>query len=54
MLLSIFIADYIHLFPSVIKTFEKQPLINQLVLNGLNKLLRGNNYSINDTYKQLG
>lgn len=54
MLLSIFIADYIHLFPKVIRTFEKQPLINQLVLNGLNKLLRGNSYSINDTYKELG
>lgn len=53
-LLSIFIADYIHLFPNVLKTFESQPLINQLVINGHNRLLRDNKYSINDTYKQLG
>jgi len=53
-LLSIFIADYIHLFPNVLKTFESQPLINQLVINGQNRLLRDDEYSINDTYKQLG
>jgi len=53
-LLSIFIADYIHLFPNVLTTFESQPLINQLVINGQNKLLRDYEYSINDTWKQLG
>lgn len=53
-LLSIFIADYIHLFPAVLKTFESQPLINQLVIDGQNRLLRGDEYSINGTYKQLG
>lgn len=53
-LLSIFIADYIHLFPTTLRTFESQSLINQLVINGQNKLLRDYEYSINDTWKQLG
>jgi hypothetical protein len=53
-LLSIFIADFIHLFPNVLKTFENQTLINQIVVNGYNKLFRDYDYSINDTWKQLG
>jgi hypothetical protein len=52
--LSIFVADYIHLFPNVLNTFESLPLISQLVLNGQNKLARGTEYSINDTWQQLG
>lgn len=53
-LLSIFIADYIHLFPNTLKTFESLPLISQLVLNGHNKIVRDYEYSINDSWKQLG
>lgn len=53
-LLSIFIADYIHLFPTVLKTFESQPLIYQIVINGQNKLFRDYAYSINNTWKELG
>jgi len=53
-LLSIFIADYIHLFPEALKTFENLPLINQLVLNGYNRVARDDEYSINDSWKRLG
>lgn len=53
-LLSIFIADYIHLFPTVLKTFESQPLIYQILINGHNNLFRDYEYSINDTWKELG
>lgn len=53
-LLSIFIADYIHLFPTVANIFNQQPLMNQLVINSHNTLLRGYEYSINDSWKKLG
>jgi hypothetical protein len=53
-LLSAFVADFIYLFPKVKVTFESQSLINQLVMNGLNKMSRGVEYSINDSYKVLG
>lgn len=48
---SIFIADYIKLFPSVIKTFEKMDLRDQIVINFYNTLTRGHDYSINDSWK---
>jgi hypothetical protein len=52
--LSIFIADYIHLFPKTKETFEKLPLIDQIILNFSNKMARGNNYTINNAYHELG
>lgn len=53
-LLSIFIADYIHVYPSVRTTFEELPLEQQLILNYPNKFIRGDTYSINDSWKALG
>ncbi len=48
---SIFIADYIKLFPAVLKTFEKMDLRDQIVINFHNTMTRGHGYSINDSWK---
>lgn len=52
-LLSVFIADYINLFPETKVTFEKMEIEKQIALNALNKLLRGDAFSINDAWKIL-
>jgi hypothetical protein len=49
-LVSVFIADYINLFPSVKITFEKLEIEKQIAINALNKLIRGDKYSINDAW----
>lgn len=48
---SIFIADYITLFPTVLKTFEEMGLVEQIVINFHNSVARGNEYDINDSWK---
>lgn len=53
-LLSIFIADYIKLFPETIKTYETQPLINKIILDFFNTFSRGDNFAIGDSRKALG
>jgi hypothetical protein len=53
-LFSIFVADYLKVFPQIKETFEKQSLRDQIMLNFHNKMLRGEEYSINDSYKSLG
>jgi hypothetical protein len=50
-MLSIFIAEYIKLFPTVLKTFEKLDIRDQIVINLYNKLARDDSYSINDSWK---
>jgi len=52
-LLSIFIADYIQLFPKVLKTYETLPIEQQIVLNSWNKLARGDTKSINAAWENL-
>lgn len=52
-LLSVFIADYINLFPEVKATFEKLDLHKQIALNTHNKMLRGDEYSINEAWRNL-
>ncbi|KOY52409.1 DUF5677 domain-containing protein [Polaribacter dokdonensis] len=51
MMLSIFIADYIKAFPKVLKTYEKMGLVEQIVINFHNRLARGGNYDINESWK---
>lgn len=51
---SVFIADYIHLFPKVIKTYEEMELAEQIVINFHNAGARGHEYDINETWKHLG
>ncbi|MCC6372748.1 MAG: hypothetical protein IT236_17220 [Bacteroidia bacterium] len=48
---SIFISDYIKLFPQVIKTFESLPLRDQIVINFYIMLFRGHDDTINDSWK---
>jgi hypothetical protein len=52
-LMSVFIADYINLFPQVKKTFEKLEIVEQIAINAHNKMLRGDTYSINEAWKNL-
>lgn len=53
-LFSIFIADYINLFPKMLNDFERLPILDQIVLNFPNKALRGEEYSINNASTVLG
>ena len=54
LLLSIFIADYMKVFPTVKTTFESLSLFEQIILDYPNIFLRGYSFSINDSYKALG
>lgn len=51
---SVFIADYIKLFPSVLKTYEEMGLVEQIVINFHNAQARGHEYDINDSWKATG
>jgi len=53
-LLSIFIADYIKVFPKNIEVFEKLTDTDQILINHYNILARDRAYSINDSWKKLG
>ncbi|NRT15730.1 hypothetical protein HNP99_002087 [Flavobacterium sp. 28A] len=48
---SIFIADYINLFPETLKTYESLGLVEQIVINFHNRSARGVEYSINNSYE---
>jgi hypothetical protein len=52
--LSFFISDFIHVFPYVGKTFNELPLLHQIMIDFPNKMFRGEEYTVNDTWKQLG
>lgn len=55
MFLSIFISDYILLFPNVIKTFNNLDLLDQILIDSFNTFARGgHDYSINESWKELG
>jgi hypothetical protein len=47
-MVSSFIADYIAVYPNVLDTFNKQPLVNQIVINFHQKFVRGPAYTINN------
>ena len=50
-LMSIFISDYIKLFPSVQKSFDSMDIRDQIVINFFSTFMRGDSYSINDSNK---
>ncbi len=50
---SVFVADFIAMFPGAKEDFEALPLVHQIIMNFRNKLFRGDNYSINDSWKNL-
>ena len=52
-LLSVFIADYIHKFPSIKSTFEKLDLYKQIAIDSFNVFLRNEEFAINDSTKKL-
>lgn len=51
---SVFLADYINVFSNTLTTFEKRSDIEQIMLNFYNKMLRGEEYAINETWKKIG
>ncbi len=51
---SAFVADYLSVFPNIKETFEKQTIRDQILLNFYNRMMRGDSYSINDAWKNLG
>lgn len=52
-LLSFFIADYIHLFPDTLNTFNRLPKINQIIIDHYNTWMRPDEMTINDAFKYL-
>ena len=52
--LSIFLADYLNVFPAVKESFNQLSLLEQIILDYPNKFARGDEYSINDSWKALG
>lgn len=50
---SVFIADYIQLFPQILETFNKLPIRDQIIINFQNTLCRNYDYSINDSWQLL-
>lgn len=53
MLLGIYLADYIKLFPQILETYKTFPVENQVLLDFPNVLARGTDYSIADSCKLL-
>jgi hypothetical protein len=53
-LCSIFLADFIHVFPTARKTFEEFEDVEQIILDSYNRTLRGRKFSINKCWKKLG
>jgi hypothetical protein len=51
---SVFVADYIQLFPNVIQTFNRMGLVEQNAIDFHNRYMRGYSKAINDAYKYLG
>ncbi|MGB4655357.1 MAG: DUF5677 domain-containing protein [Bacteroidales bacterium] len=52
-LVSVFIADYIYIFPAVKKTFEKLEIYKQIAIDSFNATYRGRDFSINEVLKNL-
>jgi hypothetical protein len=50
---SIFIADYIKIFPNVLQTFEKMKLVEQIAINFHNTMARNDDFSINNCAEEL-
>ena len=50
---SIFIADYIKIFPNVLETYEKMSLVEQITINFHNTMARNYTFSINNCADEL-
>ena len=51
--LSVFIAEYIKTFPNTLEIFNSLELKDQFIIDFKNFFLRGEEYSINDSWKEL-
>lgn len=51
---SIFCADYLHAFPSIMASFERMETFEQIAISYPSGLFRGEEYHINDAWKELG
>lgn len=51
--ISIFIADFIKFYPSILNTFNNINLRDQIIIDFFNKIARGNEFSINKSYLAL-
>lgn len=51
--LSLFISDYIKYFPETLTLFEKLPLLNQIIIDFKQFIMRGEEFSINNSFEQL-
>jgi hypothetical protein len=49
----VFIADYIHVFPQLKETFERLKLEEQIMINGINGLVRGPDFAVNSSLSHL-
>ena len=52
--LSVFIADYINYFPETKNIYEEMTLLDQVLIDFHQIIMRGEVYSINDNYKVFG
>lgn len=53
-LISLFLKDYITFFPDVINTFQDRDILDQVILDFYNRMLRGEEYAINEAWKEMG
>lgn len=53
-LLSIYLSDYMRLFPQIKETYNNFAIEDQILLNVHNRIARDDEYSISDAWKQLG
>lgn len=54
MLLSIFVADYIKIFPEIKAVFESLDIVQQNLINFFNFIVRGEEYTINNSLDSIG
>jgi hypothetical protein len=54
MMFSIFIADFIKVFPVTLKTYEAMALVEQIVINFHNTQARGHQFDINEVWTATG
>ncbi len=54
MLMGIFVADYINLFPKSLEIFNSLPITQQAIINSQNVFARGYEHSINNSLEALG
>ena len=52
-LLSIFIGDYMKVFPAVKEIYLTMDTEDQIILNFYNKMFRGDDYSYSEAWKSL-